>query len=349
MERIYSIIEIGRVKKLNKKGAWIYILNKKLKYYTKEIFKYFNIAIIGLGFITAIILIKYKPIYEVSISGEDIGYVQNKEAFVENLKQEVEQGKNVDTVDLEEKPEYELKFVDRNLETNEEEVASKIEENLVITYKYYEIALNDEELQKVDTIDEAEEVVNEIKEEIPDKDLDLTILEKFTQNEEELTTEDVEVAKADIQTKVTEIIEKQEEQERIDALPDINGIKLAVTPISGKITSRYGVSSSIRSSRHTGLDISAKKGTPIKVVADGTVTFAKYNGSYGNLVKVDHGNGVETWYAHTNKMYVKAGTEVKAGDVIAEIGSTGNSTGPHLHLEIRVNGKHINPQLYLYK
>ena len=349
MERIYSIIEIGRVKKLNKKGAWIYILNRKLKYYTKEIFKYFNIAIIGLGFITAIILIKYKPIYEVSISGEDIGYVQNKEAFVENLKQEVEQGKNVDTVDLEEKTEYELKFVDRNLETNEEEVASKIEENLVITYKYYEIALNDEELQKVDTIDEAEEVVNEIKEEIPDKDLDLTILEKFTQNEEELTTGDVEVAKADIETKVTEIIAKKEEQERIDALPDINGIKLAVTPISGKITSRYGVSSSIRSSRHTGLDISAKKGTPIKVVADGTVTFAKYNGSYGNLVKVDHGNGVETWYAHTNKMYVKAGTEVKAGDVIAEVGSTGNSTGPHLHLEIRVNGKHINPQLYLYK
>ena len=349
MERIYSIIKDGRVKKHKQKGAWIYILNKKLKYYTKEILKYFNIAIIGFGFIIAIILIKYKPIYEVSISGEELGYIENKNAFVESLKQEVEQGKNIETVDLKQNPEYELKFVDRNLETNEEEVSDKLEDNLVITYKYYEIALNDEQIEKVDTIEDAEEIVNEIKEQNNEEELDLTIAEKFTQNEEEANTQDIELAKTDIQQKVTEAIEKQEEQERIDALPDINGIKLAVTPISGRVTSRYGVSSSIRSSRHTGLDISASKGTPIKVVADGTVTFAKYNGSYGNLVKVDHGNGVETWYAHTSKMYVKVGEQVKAGDVIAAVGSTGNSTGPHLHLEIRINGEHVNPQLYLYK
>ena len=302
----------------------------------------------GFGFIIAIILIKYKPIYEVSMSGEEIGFVENKNAFIENLRKEVEEGKNVDTVDLNEIPEYELKFVDRTLETNEKEVASKIEENLVVTYKYYEVALNDKELEKVNTIEDAENIVNQIKEENEGKELDLTIVEKFTQNEEEAVTEDVELAKTDIQIKVEEIIQEKEEQERIDALPEINGIKLAVTPISGRISSRYGVSSSIRSSRHTGLDIAATRGTPIKVVADGTVTFAKYNGSYGNLVKVDHGNGVETWYAHTNKMYVKVGDKVKAGDVIAAVGSTGNSTGPHLHLEIRINGKHVNPQLYLY-
>ena len=327
-----------------------HILNKKLKYYTKEILKYFNIAIIGFGFIIAIILIKYKPIYKVNISGEEVGYVENKNAFVESLKQDVESGENVDTVDLKETPEYELKFVDRNLETNEEEVANKIEENLVITYKYYEIALNDETLEKVDTVEEAEEVVNQIKEENNEEDLDLTILEKYTQNEEEVNTvQDIELAKTEVQTKVTEVIAEKEEQERIDAMPDVNGIKLATAPITGKITSRYGVSSSIRKCTHTGLDISATTGTPIKVVADGTVTFAKYNGSYGNLVKVDHGNGVETWYAHTSKMYVKVGQEVKAGDVIAAVGSTGNSTGPHLHFEIRINGEHVNPQLYLYK
>ena len=331
------------------KGEWGYILNKKLKYYTKEIFKYFNIAIIGFGFIIAIILIKYKPIYTVSLSGEEVGYVENKEALEENIKQNAEEKENVDTVDLKETPEYELKFVDRTLKTNEEEVASKIEENLVVTYKYYEIALNDEEIEKVNTIEEAEEVVNQIKEDNSDEDLDLTILEKYTQNEEEANTQDVEVAKTEIQTKVAEEIEEKEEQERIDAMPDVNGIKLATLPISGTITSRYGASSSIRKSTHTGLDIAAKKGTDIKVVADGTVTFAKYNGSYGNLVKVDHGNGVETWYAHTSKMYVKVGDEVKAGDVIAAVGSTGNSTGPHLHFEIRINGEHVNPQNYLYK
>lgn len=277
-----------------------------------------------------------------------MGYVENKEAFIEKLKQVTEQEKTVDNVDLKETPDYELKFVDRTIETNEEEVASKMEDNLVITYKYYEIALDDEELDKVATIEEAEQVVNQIKEENEEDDLDLTIVEKYTQNVEEANAQDVEVAKTDVQTKVTEIIEEKEEQERIDALPDINGIKLAVTPISGTISSRYGVSSSIRKSAHTGLDIAAPSGTPIKVVADGTVTFAKYNGSYGNLVKVEHGNGVETWYAHTSKMYVSVGQEVKAGDVIAAVGSTGNSTGPHLHLEIRINGEHVNPQLYLY-
>ena len=66
------------------------------------------------------------------------------------------------------------------------------------------------------------------------------------------------------------------------------------------------------------------------------------------MVKVNHGNNVESWYAHTSKMYVSAGDTVSAGDVIAAVGSTGNSTGPHLHLEIRINGEHINPQKYLY-
>ena len=146
-----------------------------------------------------------------------------------------------------------------------------------------------------------------------------------------------------------EIEKQKEEQERLDSLPSINGIKLAVTPIEGRITSRYGVSSSLRKSTHTGLDIAAVQGTDIHVIADGTVTSASYNGAYGNLVKVDHGNGVETWYAHTSKMLVKKGNTVKAGDIIAKVGSTGNSTGPHLHLEIRINGEHVNPQNYLYK
>ena len=133
------------------------------------------------------------------------------------------------------------------------------------------------------------------------------------------------------------------------AISNINGIKIATLPVPGTISSRYGVSSSIRSSTHTGLDIAAAKGTPIKVIADGKVTCASYSGSYGYLVKVEHENGVESWYAHASKMNVTMGQKVKAGDVIALVGSTGNSTGPHLHLEIRIDGKHVNPQDYIYK
>lgn len=329
------------------------ILNLKIKYYTKEIFKYFNIGIIGIVFIIAIILIKYKPIYEVSIAGEEIGYINSKEELKESVLGE---NKNVDIVDLKNKPEYELKLVSKSVRTNEDEVISKIEENTVVTYKYYEIALNNQTVETVNTLEEAEEIVNKAKQDNKQQELNLSIVEKYTQNKEEITTDDVEVAKLNINNKITEMSEKQKaeenakkEQEKLNNMPEINGIKLAEKPVSGTITSRYGVSSRIRKSNHTGLDISAKTGTPIKAISDGTVTSAKYSGSYGNLVKIDHGNGVETWYAHTSKMYVKNGQKVKAGDTIAAVGSTGNSTGPHLHLEIRVNGKHVNPQKYLYK
>ena len=331
-----------------------YILNKKLKYYTKEILKYFNITIIAFGLIIAIVLIKYKPIYKVSISGEELGYVQNKKALEETLIKNVEEVKaeNIDNINITKNPEYELKLVDRTLKTNEEQIAEIMQENIEVTYKYYDIALNNDTIESVNTIEQAEELINEIKEN-NQEELDLSIVEKYTENVEEVNTNEIEIAKTTIQSKVTEKIEEEkkekEEQERIEAMPDINGIKLAVQPVSGTITSRYGVSSSIRKSTHTGLDIAATKGTPIQVVADGTVTFAEYNGSYGNLVKVEHGNGVETWYAHTSKMYVKVGQKVIAGEVIATVGSTGNSTGPHLHLEIRINGEHVNPQKYLYK
>ena len=310
---------------------------------------------IALGIIIAIILIKYKPMYKVSISGEEIGYVDNKQALEETLKQEITENTNktVEGITLKEQPEYELKLISRTENTEEETFVEELKDEITVTYKYYEIAVQETVVEKVNTSEEAEELVNEIKKENDSGEINLSVVEKYTQNEEEANTSDLEVAKVNVeetvQSTIEEIEQQKEEEKKWNALPSINGIKLAVTPIQGKITSRYGVSSSIRKSTHTGLDISAVTGTDIKVVADGTVISAEYSGSYGYLVKVDHGNGVETWYAHTSKMYVKKGDTVKAGDVIAAVGSTGNSTGPHLHLEIRVNGETVNPQEYLYQ
>lgn len=318
-----------------------FISKRKLKFYTKEALKFFNITLIAFGFIIAIVLIKYKPMYEVKLSGEKVGYIENKEALSELITNNVEnyQSKNVEKVELSESPEYELKLVEKTKESNERDIIIALQKQLEITYKYYEIVSNEEVIEKVDTVEIAEQIVNDIKE-ISNEEQVLTINEKTTKNIEEMNTDALEVAKENI-------IEKLE-IDTTEAISNINGIKIATLPISGTISSRYGAVSNIRSSTHTGLDIAASIGTPIKVVADGTVTFAAYSGSYGYLVKVDHGNGVETWYAHTSKMYVKAGQEVKAGDVIAAVGNTGNSTGPHLHLEVRINGQHVNPQKYIY-
>lgn len=313
-----------------------FILKKKLKHGTKEILKIFNLCLISFGFIIAIVLIKYRPVYEVKISDTSVGYIQNKKAFEEIIENYIEnyEAKNVKNVELEEKPKLELKLVNKTQETNESEVTIALQKELKITYEYYEIALNNEVLATVDTMEEAQEIVAEANDE------KLTITEKNTENIEEVNTTTLDVAKSTVM--------KTEETTEETSIANINGVKIASVPVTGVISSRYGSVSSLRVSTHTGLDIAAPYGTAIKAVADGTVTFAAYSGSYGYLVKIDHGNGVETWYGHTSKMYVKAGEKVNAGDTIAAVGSTGNSTGNHLHLEIRINGKHVNPQKYLY-
>lgn len=279
--------------------------------------------------------------YEVKISGQEVGCVQDKNALDKKIEDNIEEysGENIEKVELNQKPEYELKLVERTKESQEDEVLIAIQKELEITYKYYEIATNSEVIERVNSLEEAEQISNEIKE-LTDDEIILTINEETTTDIQEITTNTLDVAK-------NNIIEKLE-IDTSEEIANVNGVKIAALPVTGTITSRYGESSSIRSSNHTGLDIAAPKGTEIKAVAKGTVTFAESSGSYGYLVKIDHGNGVETWYAHTSKMLVTEGQEVKAGDVIALVGSTGNSTGPHLHLEIRINGEHVNPQKYLY-
>ena len=306
--------------------------------------------------IIAIIILKYKPTYVVTMSGEEIGYTQSGTKLNEKIETEIigMEGKNIDFVSLDEMPSYELKLISRTQETNEEEMMLALKEKAKIMYKYYAVQLNNETIGLVDNIEEAEQAVGEIKEEHKDEkiQLDLQITENYTENMEEVTLDTVQVAQTHVEEKVEELVKEEErvkEEEEKGKQPQINGVLLAISPVQGRITSRFGSVSSIRSGAHTGTDICCPTGTPIKAVASGTVVFAGRNGSYGNLIKISHGNGVETWYAHCSELYATVGQEISAGDIIAAVGSTGNSTGPHLHLEIRVNGTAINPQKYLYK
>ena len=118
-------------------------------------------------------------------------------------------------------------------------------------------------------------------------------------------------------------------------------------PASGRITDRFGFRT-LSGRWHSGLDISGYRGAPIYAADSGFVRFAGWTKSgYGNLVIIDHQNGFETRYAHLNAFYVTAGQSVAKGTQVAAMGSTGNSTGPHLHFEIRYKGVRKNPQLYL--
>jgi murein DD-endopeptidase MepM/ murein hydrolase activator NlpD len=117
-----------------------------------------------------------------------------------------------------------------------------------------------------------------------------------------------------------------------------------IWPVDGAVVSGFGM----RWGRmHEGIDITASTGTPIRAAAAGTVIHAGWLGGYGNLVVVDHGNGLATAYAHASVIVVSVGQAVSQGETVSLVGSTGNSSGPHLHFEVRVNGIAVDPLLYL--
>jgi murein DD-endopeptidase MepM/ murein hydrolase activator NlpD len=110
-------------------------------------------------------------------------------------------------------------------------------------------------------------------------------------------------------------------------------------PADGRVTSGFGT----RGGRHRGIDIANSFGTPIVATGGGIVTFSGWSGGYGNKVIIDHGLGIQTLYAHNTSNLVQVGQRVSRGDIIARMGSTGNSTGSHVHYEVHVNGRTVNP------
>lgn len=121
-------------------------------------------------------------------------------------------------------------------------------------------------------------------------------------------------------------------------------------PVSGRITSSFGPRENPLPGGkdfHSGVDISASTGTPIRATADGVVSFSGWSGGSGNLVVIEHGLGYSTFYAHNRTNLVKVGQQVKRGDIIAHSGATGHATGPHLHYEIWKDGKPVNPMPFL--
>jgi len=124
----------------------------------------------------------------------------------------------------------------------------------------------------------------------------------------------------------------------------------AIKPTTGWISSSFGYRKSPFTGRrefHSGLDIATRHGTPIMATADGVINYVGKKGLLGNLITINHGHGIITRYGHISKALVKRGAKVKRGETIALIGSTGRSTGPHVHYEIRLNGVPVNPKKYI--
>ncbi len=121
-------------------------------------------------------------------------------------------------------------------------------------------------------------------------------------------------------------------------------------PVEGRLIGAFGMRLdpfSGEGAMHMGVDIGAPTGTPVRATADGVVTYAQVESGYGKLIRVDHGNGMETYYAHLSKFYVNVGQDVHRGEIIGAVGSTGRVTAPHLHYEVRRGGAPLNPSHFL--
>ena len=303
--------------------------------------------LIAATIIVGIIFLVYNPMYSVTLSGEFIGYTKDKRELQNRITNYIKSGdgNTIAFVEIETLPEYKLCLLKKGIDTNDDEIFSTVADTGIAYYKYYAILEDSEEKEYVKTYEEAETVVSGLQEkDSMNKDNVSYLLKYETELKEFAVAEDV-ITDLYKERPVVKTNQKVNTMKTVDYTSTPLGIALA-EPIQGTITSRFGSRSR---GLHTGLDVATSSGTPIKAAASGVVSYAGYKGSYGYLVVIDHGDGIQTYYAHCSKIYVSAGDSVSQGQVISAVGSTGNSTGPHLHLEIRVNGEPVNPQNYLYK
>jgi murein DD-endopeptidase MepM/ murein hydrolase activator NlpD len=177
-----------------------------------------------------------------------------------------------------------------------------------------------------------------------------SILEKFRLESEEAMLEKIE----GLSKLKTYALDQEELSHRLMEFFEDQKTLLAATPsiwpVKGWLTSNFGYRKSPFTGKrtlHSGIDIANKTGTQIVSSADGIVSFSGTKGGFGKVLVIDHGYGYSTFYGHCSKLEKKVGEQIKRGDVVALLGNTGNSTGPHVHYEVRVNGVATDPMKYI--
>lgn len=324
---------------------------KNLVVHFRTWIKFLIILAVGLGIIFFLVFSVYKPVYAVTIAGNFLGYTDNKGELQDKINEYMKTGNSsqVAFVDIETLPEYSFCLVKKEIETTDDQIFETVASSGVTYYKYYAIIVDSEEKYYVSSYQECENIIQELKDKESENQDSVSYVVKYETDLKEFT--DTETAVAGLYVEKPKVVTPSTPLGTVATATNVNynyvniGIDF-INPISGIITSRFGAVSSIRSSVHTGLDIGASTGTPIEAAAAGTVTFSGSKGSYGYMIAIDHGDGVLTYYAHCSALYKSVGEYVDQGEVIAAVGSTGNSTGPHLHLEVRVDGVAYDPTDY---
>ena len=238
---------------------------------------------------------------------------------------------------------------DQDIEGGKEVQQAKVEEEPVLDFEFpiFEFESNNTVINssKFDSDTELEEKITDRLIEVEKKLIDMQELLKKKGIKKQLSIGGEYVPVSRLSEDYLDAINKD-----IDDLSNVFFTYPIGKPTSGRISSNFGYRKDPfhkRKALHTGVDFSARTGTPVISTADGVIKSAGWQRGYGKCVVIQHKDGYKTLYGHLSKITVKKGQKVKSGDLIGKVGSTGRSTGPHLHYEVHKNGKKINPKSYL--
>lgn len=322
---------------------------------------------VGFSLMVMLVLMSYKPVYLVSLNGKELGIVESKSTIQNSLENYIKNGdgssENFGYVLMDSMPEYTFELAKKDISTSDEDVFAMLMSEGEVFYKIYGVEVDGKEVCVTESLEMAQQIVDDVNSDQEDykKKAELKIVEKYSKNYEAIKETDTVVAsimqpivKANtvVKTKTyasgttaNKKVSKEVLNELLNTVGELN-FKL---PVKGAtVTSKYGWRKFGGVTEfHTGIDYAISQGTPIYASEAGVVTCAQWSGNYGYLIKIQHISGYETRYAHCSKFKVSVGDVVEQGDLIGYVGSTGRSTGPHVHFEIRLDGSHMNPNSML--
>ena len=296
---------------------------KKVLILLRTSIKVIVLILAGLILISGIVFFVYKPTYAVTLGDELLGYTKNKNDLQKKVNEYIKKGadSNVAFVEIENLPKYRLCLSKEEVLTNNDEMLDKIKETGEVYYRYFAVTLNGEERNYVGTRAEAEETINKLNEKQGGYAQNFAIVEKIEKSVQAFTNIDEIVIALYVEPPVSEEVVTENNyyyassvytptDEEYSGLAKLDGF---INPVSGLISSRFGYR---EEGYHTGIDIAAPNGTPISAAAGGIVVRAGWEGSYGILVVISHGDGMETYYAHCSEIIVSAGEAVSQGEIV---------------------------------
>lgn len=300
----------------------------------------------------------YKPAVKVYIGDNFVGYFSNRQQFDEVYNTLVAEKQQVDSnvkVYLESDPTFESSYIRESL-FDTQNVYTNLRADIKTEYTIYEVAVNDENKMTFNTADDANKYSDELKNKVSSINVEVKT-EKVANIDNETSYDVANNIMQDIvdRNQPVELPKATKAKKKVNNTNSYKSTKATVVskdeggvwPTTSRyVSSRFGWRPEF-GDFHTGTDIAGKSGDPIYAYKSGTVVFAGTISSYGRIIKIDHGNGMQTWYAHCSSLLVSVGDTVSEGQNIALMGRTGWATGNHLHFEVRLNGVPVDSYNYI--